>query len=262
MHIENSFSEGSVFLTLTYNDENLPINEFGEPTLVKKDWQDFMKRLRFHFSDLRLRFFSVGEYGSTYGRPHYHAIIFNLPFSKDLDSVISRIWNKGFVKVGDVNPKSIRYVAGYMEKINPKKYENRENEFRLMSRKPAIGSQILGFSPEMLGINDLSPDVPVVISFRGMLVNVGRVLRSKLRERFFVPEYIRWLSNEILYNLRKGFVELIQKYQPDFKPSFLRGNYFPFYYEYDFIQCYNKENSGYWNELLARFKFKRNNIIF
>lgn len=66
LHAENSF------LTLTYSPEFLP--EGG--TLVKRDLQLFMKRLRKTFPGKRIRYFACGEYGENFARPHYHVILF------------------------------------------------------------------------------------------------------------------------------------------------------------------------------------------
>lgn len=75
------------FVTFTYDDEHLPTpisilnRKTGSITrfspLVKKDMQDFMKRLRKRFSGVR--YYLCGEYGSKNLRPHYHALLFNLP---------------------------------------------------------------------------------------------------------------------------------------------------------------------------------------
>ncbi len=168
---EMKVSTSAWFLTLTYEDNNLPlyniktekITTFGQlsrmvkeieeldfnyrGTLVKKDYQQFMKKLRWHtdkwykeIGDLAeihglkkrpVKYYAVGEYGAKTERPHYHAIIFNVPISiiKKLDN----IWEKGFVKAGDVNTASIHYVTKYV--INPDhKRVNQQNEFALISR--------------------------------------------------------------------------------------------------------------------------------
>ena len=104
---ECSVAEVSCFITLTYNDEHLPVTdwrdttdpskilEFGsgnqpEPTLFPRDVQLFIKRLRRWLtyvpskprSDVvrdhvdRIRYFAVGEYGGKTHRPHYHILVF------------------------------------------------------------------------------------------------------------------------------------------------------------------------------------------
>jgi hypothetical protein len=71
---ENQMHEESYFLTLTYNEENLPQYE----SLQKADFQDFMKRYRKAIAPRKIRYFMCGEYGhnddqlaaNALGRPH------------------------------------------------------------------------------------------------------------------------------------------------------------------------------------------------
>ena len=72
---ESSLHEHNCFITLTYNDENLPLNG----SLDLKHFQDFMKRLRKKVS-VPIRYFHCGEYGSRLQRPHYHLLLFGLDF--------------------------------------------------------------------------------------------------------------------------------------------------------------------------------------
>lgn len=117
-----SYNYNAMFLTLTYNDENLPDNE----TLVKKDIQDFIKRLRKYYSDIKIRYFAVGEYGTERHRPHYHLIIYGLKAPEQKKKSIlnfkygkflsEKIWKKGYTYVGYVDSKCISYVSKYVLK--------------------------------------------------------------------------------------------------------------------------------------------------
>ena len=64
------------FITLTYDDNNLPKTADGVPTLCLRDMQLFLKSLRKHFQPVQLRYFQCGEYGEKTQRPHYHMILF------------------------------------------------------------------------------------------------------------------------------------------------------------------------------------------
>ena len=159
---EASLWLNNIFITLTYNEQNLPEHN----TLVKKDFQDFMKRLRKHKkanTKNPIRFFHCGEYGEKYGRPHYHAILFNtnfndrksIPGQKNLTTsdTLKKLWGKGHVSIGDVTFQSASYVAGYVQKkINGKQKEDHyrridkttgetwvlPQEYATMSRRPGI----------------------------------------------------------------------------------------------------------------------------
>lgn len=131
---EMDVSSNAFFITLTYNDENLPQN--GE--LSKRDLQLFIKRLR--KINPGIRYYAVGEYGTDLKRPHYHAIIFNL---LDL-SLITRTWTtKGGNPIGHIlgaraTKGAIRYMVSYM--ALPQAPTGRTNKpFALMSRNPGLG---------------------------------------------------------------------------------------------------------------------------
>lgn len=150
---EAAMWENNIFLTLTYNDDHLPHGDDGA-TLVKRDFQLFMKRLRKKYGK-GIRFYGCGEYGEKYQRPHYHVIIFNLLLSNLVlvrngkyplykDDVIGRLWTKGFHSIGEVNFETSAYVARYiLKKHDRKDYGKREKEFVLMSRRPGIGLEWL-----------------------------------------------------------------------------------------------------------------------
>lgn len=170
MMLELDHSKKAVFVTLTYNNENVIPTMFDENdvsvsfTLDKRDLQLFMKRLRSRkeFENREIRFYASGEYGSKTFRPHYHAIIFGIELAdfaplkylgtNELkqgyytSSLLEDIWSKGFVVVTEVSWQTCAYVARYvMKKINSptncfEAYLNAEPEFSLMSRRPGIGA--------------------------------------------------------------------------------------------------------------------------
>lgn len=104
--------EHNYYVTLTYNDENVPIAEktswiqydtnpedpYGEKivtyqerendgtwgyTLLPEDIDRFLNSLRKHLKDKghkgKLKYLLCGEYGSSTKRPHYHLILMNCP---------------------------------------------------------------------------------------------------------------------------------------------------------------------------------------
>lgn len=151
MH-EASMHEENSFITLTYNEQNLPKNQ----SLVKSDYQDFMKRLRKSIYPKRVRYYHCGEYGEKLGRPHYHALLFGHDFEDKkhfstrgdnavyTSDSLSELWPFGFSVIGAVTFESAAYVARYiMKKVNGEKakehYGERIPEYTTMSRRPGIG---------------------------------------------------------------------------------------------------------------------------
>lgn len=144
------------FITLTYDPNFLPA-DYG---LVKKDFQDFMKRLRKN-TGKKIRYYMCGEYGEKFGRPHYHAILFGYyPSDAEFYTIragynlytseeVSKAWQyKGFVSVGDVTYDSACYVARYInKKLTGDKadevYQGRQPPYNNMSLKPGIGASFM-----------------------------------------------------------------------------------------------------------------------
>lgn len=119
--------ERNAFITLTFDDENLARRE-RPLSLDKREFQLFMKRLRKRLDTRKIKYFHCGEYGSVYGRPHYHACVFGHDFpDRQLWSirndvplyrskVLEELWPFGFSSVGDVTFESAAYVARYVMK--------------------------------------------------------------------------------------------------------------------------------------------------
>lgn len=156
---EIKFSDNAYFLTLTYDDEHLPVDvDSGLVGVVcKRDVQLFFKRLRKFYPDNNIRYFLGSEYGSedkSY-RPHYHAIVFNLPeevleplpdapflFTNGsmANRKLNKIWKNGFVTIGYPYRERISYCAKYFIDKNDVQ-EGYVKNFTLMSRRPGIGFQ-------------------------------------------------------------------------------------------------------------------------
>lgn len=121
----------SLFVTLTYDEENLP----KDSSVNKVDVQLFHKRLRKHFAAGELRYYVVSEYGDHTFRPHYHGLYFfkSSHDKKQIYDIFERSWNKGFLKFGDVEEGSIVYCTKYCLK-HSETPEGRKPTFRLMSK--------------------------------------------------------------------------------------------------------------------------------
>lgn len=111
---ENSAHDKSRFITLTYNEDTLPVRG-SDPRgiLVKSDLQNFFKRYRKLSRIPGLKYYACGEYGDQGNRPHYHAIIFG---DSPSESQLNHYWGLGRVSSDPVNGASISYVAGYVSK--------------------------------------------------------------------------------------------------------------------------------------------------
>lgn len=155
-YLQHKLYPVGIFLTLTYNNKHLPKNR----TLVKKDLQNFFKRLRNH-TNKHISYLACGEYGPKTIRPHYHCAIYNykptdlktykMNHTEDMlytSKTVERIWGKGYVIIGELSYESTAYIARYVVKkafgiTNELHIKNkREPEFILTSRRPALADEI------------------------------------------------------------------------------------------------------------------------
>lgn len=162
---EASLYDRNSFVTLTYDDSNLPVGG----TLKYDDFQRFMKRLRKRVKS-PVRFYMGGEYGEQLMRPHYHACLFGYDFPDRVyyrrtssgekiytSKLLESLWPYGLSSIGDVTFQSAAYIARYcVQKVTGDLAEShyrvitddgevidRVPEFNHMSLKPGIGSRWL-----------------------------------------------------------------------------------------------------------------------
>lgn len=144
--------EKTYFITLTFSDEHL-----GDGNLDHNEWAQFMKAFRQKFCQAqhcpikikdgkvhpkirkgkiviksetfkKIKQVVAGEYGDTFGRKHFHGIIFNHGFhdikptgtySKKgnplhTSAELASVWNKGFVEIEEITFDLALYVGSYI----------------------------------------------------------------------------------------------------------------------------------------------------
>lgn len=118
---ENNHCISSCFVTLTISEESI-VYGYCAPTLDYSMLQNFWKRLRKRYGK-GIKYFSCGEYGSHSGRPHFHALIYNLPLlhnGKDFyewyRKKLQDIWPFGFLSLAPVNDNRLGYITKYIIK--------------------------------------------------------------------------------------------------------------------------------------------------
>jgi len=130
------------FCTFTYDDDHLVYGD--RPTLYKRDFQLFVKRLKENYqlyhSDFA--FVAAGEYGDLLERPHYHAILYGMPQLTDmynrgfqyLNAQLSKVWQNGYVYCGPAETSGIHYTAKYVLKYIIDDYDGIQKPFILASK--------------------------------------------------------------------------------------------------------------------------------
>lgn len=154
------------FITLTYDQENIPLIEekFTYMTLRKEHLNQFHENLRKanermidrealddhdrkHLQqEYKMKYYSVGEYGTKFHRPHYHSIMFNVHPRVYSKLRAGEIWTKGRIHLGNVNEKSISYTTKYViDKADIWEDNPAERPFAVMSK--GLGLTYLGKKP-------------------------------------------------------------------------------------------------------------------
>lgn len=167
------------FLTLTYDNENVPISANGFLTLFPKHLTDFFKRLRKNAG--KLRYYLCGEYGTTTKRPHYHVILF--ANSSLFASDIEKQWIYGSVYYGKVEPASIRYTVQYYDKgVWQKSHvrDDREPEFSRMSQ--GIGKNFLTAKQVKNFLEN--PQKSFIYDVEGKKIAIPRYYKKRLYDYF------------------------------------------------------------------------------
>ena len=133
------------FITLTYNEGNLPDNNSLNPDHLR----NFFKLLRYHIKPLKIKYLAAGEYGKAtkengyIARPHFHICIFGFsPVDKKYlftnkygdpvytSEFISKCWqNKGYITVGDLTYRTVAYTARYTVKKIVDKEERIQEDY-------------------------------------------------------------------------------------------------------------------------------------
>lgn len=152
-------SEDNWFITLTYSDEFIPVNDKGIFTVSYKDLSRFIESLRKVFTRQGIKdikYLASSEYGSRLNRPHYHLCFFGLPLN-DLEltgevsklghpyfvsKLVDKIWNKGIHKIGRVTYQSAGYVARYtLKKLSNLDYKKLGIEPERLFMSKGIGKK-------------------------------------------------------------------------------------------------------------------------
>lgn len=230
MLLELADNPKGIYVTLTYNDDNVPLSDKGYMSTSVKDCQLFFKRLRKKYSHLKIRYFLGAEYGPLNNRPHYHAILFGIALD-DFDDLVfykynnlgqplyisksfAEIWGNGFCTLGSVSSNSCAYTARYMLKklkgFNRIDYDAKgiQPEFSLCSRRPGIGLGYLKNHPNFSntlsvfdGTKTVSFPLPKRLFEKLLEIDPDQyyVLKAIRRETAASREYLEYMKSDMEY---------------------------------------------------------------
>ncbi|QCQ84733.1 replication initiator protein [Blackfly microvirus SF02] len=164
LRYESTAHKTSLFVGLSYDDDNVPITSLGNQTLREEDTIHFREKLRYRFKKDGyggFRYYLIGEYGSQTHRPHYHLQFFtsypipyeNCMYAQEQDSTycltqcfkkcpikhIRTCWPYGHATSYPCTPADIGYITLlHVTGLQPPT-PDASPAFMRMSKKPAIG---------------------------------------------------------------------------------------------------------------------------
>lgn len=170
---ESKYATQTYAVTLTYaNDAGV-----NAVSLVYKDVQDFMKRLRKRY---KVRYICAGEYGTAKGRAHWHIILFfkgEAPKIEEDVRVNWKYWDKGYSYFQQPDWKGFQYVLKYVLKDTDL---DSADSHLAMSKKPPLGYE---FFEELA-----KQHVEQAIIPRSFKYKVGGVKKDNGTEKVFMMQ--------------------------------------------------------------------------
>lgn len=146
LYLEAVTSRSAYFVTLTYDEENLPFAENEVNCFDKEGVRVWLRSLKdfLRTKNIQLRHFITAEYGDQGFRSHYHALLFFGDFLslQQVYILCSDKWKKGLVYVSSVGVGCAKYCAKYCLKDDgtdelPRNHP--QKPFRLYSTRPGLG---------------------------------------------------------------------------------------------------------------------------
>jgi len=237
---ESKFSKKTYAVTLTYGDDKLKDHEkVHAVTLVYKDVQDFLKRLRKNY---KVRYICTGEYGSAKGRSHWHIILFfkdSWPEVTANKRVDWKYWTHGFSYFQEPDWKGFEYCLKYVLKDQT----SRQSDSHLaMSKKPPLGHEFFQQLAKQYVEQALAPQTYFykfgdVRDYKNR--EKGFMMQGKTRENFmetFVNEWEDKYSHEPLSELVTDYYDDITEIEYTDEEMYERLHYQPVKYVEPWIE--------------------------
>jgi len=232
---ESKFSKKTYAVTLTYNGDQ----GVNAVTLIYKDVQDFLKRLR---KKHKCRYIVTGEYGSAKGRSHWHIILFfkdSWPEVTSNKRVDWKYWKHGFSYFQEPDWKGFEYCLKYVLKDQT----SRQSDSHLaMSKKPPLGHE---FFQQLAKQHVEQALVPQTYFYKFGDVRdyknreKGFMMQGKTRENFmetFVKEWEDRYSHEPLSELVTDYYDDITEIEYTDEELYERLHYQPVKYVEPWIE--------------------------
>lgn len=218
------------FVTLTYDDDHVPIDENGEMCFNKQHYIKLNMDMRKRFQqgklanpvsdlvlgspsfldlpkDVKYKFYLTTEYGPTTFRPHAHGVWYGLPGDINLVEVLFRtLWPYGFVSVFPAAEGAAGYISKYLvsDGVGKDSYHgNGMPPFSLMSKS-------LGLSyVKRMGDWHRSDPKRMFTQSHGSKGTMDRYLKHKIYDQEVLDQYADQVGQKY-YRIRMRYQEFFQ----------------------------------------------------
>lgn len=216
---------GSSFIRLSYNNANLPViyenhlYRLGElihddkiptnitPTILRSDFQKFMKRIRIDRDRKKLsgtcfyrqnwKYIYNGEYGDINGRPHMHILFFGIG-SQEIQGIFNEYWNYGFIDYKPLKSGAVRYCSEYM--FNDVFGEEKEKKYTSKGIEPPFL-----YHSKKLGFDYFYNHADFETGFI-MLNGQRKVIPQYIRQKYGIKIPHVYISDTEIYNKSLAYV--------------------------------------------------------
>lgn len=216
----NSYPEGVYFVTLTYDDEHVPMKDVGNgerlPAISSHDVMKFHADLRKRFQqgffmdrtlfeagwhlapdrislpECHFKYYVTAEYGPNgTRRPHYHGFYSNMLEDEDLVfDLFNSVWGKGFITVEKGRSEACAaYVSKYLVNDSLVPYDERLPKPRAWISK-GLGKYYLD-DPEMLDWHRSAPVQHQFVMQNGRKGILPRYWRDKIYDDDMKAEILK-----------------------------------------------------------------------
>lgn len=236
-HFENLINPISYVFCLTYSESPIFLNY--------SHLQDFNKRLRYY--GYNFRFFSVGEYGELFGRPHFHVSYYGFPKLIDLyciqyksngyhiytSDLMNKIWGYGIVRIqiADGDSSQICYTTLYSTKNQSMSYKRLQ---ALCMDKFQISVQELKDYNEAVANGLKPPNIDKITPFKKFL--------NSVKEKNTFSLSLGWA----------GFQPYLDSYIKDGYQYYIDG--YPYHIPTSWLQKYIRHNALWAQDHLKQLK--------
>lgn len=216
MSLESEVSDLTLFLTLTFNDENLKLDENFDYIENFEDYSKFLAKLKRHYKDrFTIRYYGNTEHGELKGRPHAHFILF-IKFLKyetnilsiidDYCQTIDKFWGKGFISLRRATFGELWYTAKYTAKEHGESNSGVRQHRTFCSKHPFIGYEYVRRFGSTISYRRATQKKSVkdprnfLYSKDFHYSNIPRTFKRYLRKKYNVPDKMTEYEWENLRN--------------------------------------------------------------